>query len=145
MRLSLRRQRRAAFCEQAFDPRHRPGKILAFAGPARGEDPGRAVERVDGDARIVGESRQLRGLCRGDRLDLRVGGKAVAGLVGLAEAEIAGRDRLDAVRRQQFPHLGKLAGIVGRDHELACDSAVFSHAFFIIRHGRVKPGHDDLL
>ena len=63
----------------------------------------------------------------GDRLDPCIGAKAVAGFVGLAEAKLARRDRLDAVRRQQFAHLGKFAGIVGRDHELACDSAM--HGF----------------
>ena len=31
---------------------------------------------------------------------------------------------IDAVRGQQFTHLGKLAGIVGRDHEFTGDSAV---------------------
>ncbi len=62
--------------------------------------------------------------------------KAVAGLVGLAEAELAGRYRLDAVRRQQFAHLGELAGIVGRDHELAGDSAVHGSSRLTDRHGR---------
>ena len=46
------------------------------------------------------------------------------GLVGLAKAELARRDGLDAVRRQQLPHLGELAEIVGRDHEAAGDSAM---------------------
>ena len=58
-----------------------------------------------------------------------IGAKVCAGFVGLAEAELAGGYRLDAVRRQQFAHLGELAGIVGRDHELAgftCWVAIFA-------------------
>jgi len=31
------------------------------------------------------------------------------------------------MRRQQFAHLGELAGIVGRDHELAADSTMLDH------------------
>ena len=135
MRLALRRRGGAALLQQALDPRHRGGKILGRPGPARRENPGRAIERVDHQSGIVGEGRQLRGLRRRHRLDPRIGAKGVAGLVGLAEAEFAGRDRLDAVRRQQFAHLGELAGIVGRDHELAGDSTMLSHAL-IIRHGR---------
>ena len=49
------------------------------------------------------------------------------------------QDRLDAVRRQQFPHLGELAGIMGRDHELACDSAV--HGPIKLRHGHFLQIH----
>ncbi len=66
----------------------------------------------------------MRGLGRRHRLDHRIGAKRIAGFVGFAEAEFAGRNRLDAVRRQQFAHLGELAGIVGRDHELAGDSTM---------------------
>src|SRR5882762_7087246 len=130
MRSALRRSRRAALLQQAFDARHRDGKILVRAGPARGENPGCAIDRVDYQSGIVGERRELRGLGRGGRLDLRIGAKRVANLVGLAKAKLAHRYRLDAVRRQQFAHFGELARIVGRDHELACDSTVLSHLYF---------------
>ena len=99
-------------------------KSLPSSGPARRVDAGRAVQRIDHEAGIVGKGRQLRGLRRRDRLDRRIGAKRLAGFLGLAEAEFARGNRLDAMRRQQFPHLGELAGIVGRDHELAGDSTV---------------------
>ena len=51
-------------------------KSFALAGPARRENAGRAVERVDDKAQIVGEGGQLRGLCRRDRLDPRIGDKS---------------------------------------------------------------------
>ena len=56
-----------------------------------------------------------------------------------ALAELACRNRLDAVRRQQFAHLGELARVVGRDHELACDSAV--HVPLIYASYSVIPNH----
>ena len=136
MRASLRGLLGAALLQQALDPRHRRVEILGRPGPARRENSGRAVERVDDEAGIVGEGRQLRGLRRRDRLDPRIGDKTVAGLLGLGEAELAGRDRLDAMRRKQFPHLGELAGIMGRDHELACDVAV--HAFNLCGRGAIR-------
>ena len=46
-------------------------KSLVSAGPARRVDPGRAVERIDHEAGIVGEGRKPGGLRRGDRLDPR--------------------------------------------------------------------------
>ena len=51
------------------------------------------------------------------RLDAGVVAEARAGFFGLGEAELAGRDGLDAVGREQLPHLAQLAGIVGRDDE----------------------------
>jgi len=103
--------------------------MKSLLGPAQRaeKNPGRAIERVDHQAGIVGKRRQLRGLRGGDRLDSCIGAKRVAGLVRFAEADFARRYRLDAVRPQEFAHLDELAGIVGRDHELACDSAVLSH------------------
>ena len=75
MRLALVRRRRAALLQQAFDPRHRRGEILGRASPARRIDSGRAVERIDHEAGIVGKGRKLRGLRRGDRLDRGIGAK----------------------------------------------------------------------
>ena len=84
----------------------------------------------------------------------------VTGFLGLAQSQFTRRHRLDAVRGQQFAHLGELAGIVGRDHEPAGDSTVQSHGYFYsvmagpvpaihvlggkeVVDARVKPGHDD--
>jgi hypothetical protein len=47
--------------------------------------------------------------------------KGLAGLLGLGKTKLAGRDSRHTVRGQQLAHLGELAGIVGRDHELAGD------------------------
>ena len=124
MRLALVRRGGAAFLQQTLDPAHRRHEILALAGPARREDAGCAVQRIDHEAGIVGKGRQLRRLGGGDRLDRRIGAKRLAGFLGLAEAQFARGNGFDAMRRQQFPHLGELAGIVGRDHEPAGDSTV---------------------
>ncbi len=124
MRLALVGRGRAALLQQALDPGHRRHEILALAGPARRVNAGRAVQCIDHEAGIVGKGRQLRGFRGRDRLDRRIGAERLAGFLGLAEAEFACGNRLDAVRRQQFPHLGELAGIVGRDHEPAGDSTV---------------------
>ncbi len=88
--------------------------------------PGRAAERIDDEAGIVGEGRQLRGLGRRGGLDVRILAKARAGLLGLAEAEIAGRDRLDPIGREELAHLAQLAGVVGRDHQPSGDGAMTS-------------------
>src|SRR4051812_46129064 len=128
MRLALVRRRGAALLQQPLDPRHCRGEILGFPRPARRIDAGCAVERVDHEAGIIGEGRKLRGLRRGDRLDRGVGAKARSGLLGFVEAKLAGRYRFDTMRRQQFAHLGKLAGIVGRDDEFAGDLPMHANA-----------------
>src|SRR6185436_19375128 len=112
------------FLQQALDSAHRRHEILALAGPARRVNAGRAVQRIDHEAGIVGKGRQLRGFGGGDRLDRRIGAKGVAGFLGLSQTQLTRGNRLDAMRREQFPHLGELAGIVGRDHEPAGDSTV---------------------
>jgi hypothetical protein len=44
------------------------------------------------------------------------------------------------VRRQQFTHLDELAGIVGRDHELAGEEAMLSHEhLFSVMAGHSRP------
>ena len=48
------------------------------------------------------------------RLHRRVGGEAVAGLLRLGEAERAGADDVEPVRREQVIELGELALVVGR-------------------------------
>ncbi len=101
----------------ALDARHRAGKVLRAAGPAGREQPGRSVERVHAQARIVREGRQPGGVRRRPRLDGGVLGEHRAGLVRLGQVQLAGRDRLDAEGGQQLAHLAQLAGIVGRDHD----------------------------
>jgi hypothetical protein len=150
----------AALLQQPLDPAHRRHEILALAGPARRVDTGRAIQRVDHEAGIIGKSRKLHRIRRRDRLDRRIGAKRAADFFRFVEAEFARGNGFDAVRRQQFPHLGKLAGIVGRDHEPAGDSTVQSHGYFYsvmagpvpaihvlggkeVVDARVKPGHDD--
>jgi hypothetical protein len=86
------------------------------------------MEGIDREAGIVGKGGQLCRFGGGDRLDPGIGMEAVAGLLGLFKAKLAGRARFDAMRRQQFAHFGELPGIVGGDHELAGDSAVVGHA-----------------
>src|SRR5439155_15368691 len=97
---------------------------LALTGPPRRVNAGGAVQHIDHEPGIIGKGWQLRGLCRRDRLDRRVGAKRVAGFLGLAESQVARGNGLDAMRRQQFPHLGELAGIMGRDHKPAGDSTM---------------------
>src|SRR5205814_771881 len=60
-----------------------------------------------------------------------IGAKCIAAHLGFGQAEGAGRARLDAVRGQQLAHLGELARIVSRDHQLASDSTV--HVLFSLR------------
>src|SRR6266446_5234363 len=116
-----------ALAQHAFDFLHGVAKILFRARPARRMDAGRAVERLDREARIVrerGESRRHRGELG---LDACVLAKARARFGRLIEMKFAGRDRLDSVRREQLAHLGELARIVGCDDEPARDRP--PHAF----------------
>ena len=87
--------------------------LKSLFGPAQRAriDAGCAVERIDHEAGIVGERRQLCRLRRGDRLDPRVGLEGLAGFFGLAKPEFAGGDRFDAVGREQFAHLASLPGL----------------------------------
>ena len=124
MRLALVRRRRAALAQQRIDARHRGGEILRRSGPARRMDAGLAAEGIDREARVVREGGQARALRGGLRLDARIGAEGRAGLVRLGQAELAGRDRQDAVEREQLAHLDELAGIMRRDHQAAADAAV---------------------
>src|SRR5829696_1947899 len=76
---ALLRRRRTAPLQFALDPLHGRAEILADR-PIGREQAGGAVERVDADARIVGEGGQPRRLRGGMRLDRRVLGKHVPGL-----------------------------------------------------------------
>ncbi len=56
----------------------------------------------------------------------------------LGQAKLPGRDRFDPEGGQQFAHFTQLAGIVGRDHNLADQRAMHSgHSQG--RHGRTLP------
>ena len=117
-----------------LDVAHSAAEILVGARPARRMDPGRAAERVDHEAGVVGERRKPGGLRRGCGLDQSVLGKGRAGLLGLGEAELAGRDRRDAVGREEFAHLGELAWVMGRDHEPSGDGAMTLQAMTLQGH-----------
>src|SRR5579872_1020417 len=122
MRFALRRFPRAALGQEPLDPAHRGVEIFGRSGPARRIDAGRAVKRFDDEAGIIGEGGELCGAGCGLRLDPGIGRKALAGLFGLREMKIAGRNRRDAMGREQLAHLGELAGIMGGDHELTTDT-----------------------
>ena len=53
----------------------------------------------------------------GMRLDAGIFGEGGAGLLGLGQAELAGRDEVEAERRQQLLEFGELAGVVGGQHQ----------------------------
>ena len=90
-------------------------------------DARRAVERIDHQAGIVGESGQAGRKRCGLGLDARIVAKAHAVLIRFRQIEFTRRYGVDAVRRKQLAHLGELAGIVGRDHEAAGDAAMLAH------------------
>src|SRR6516162_8386534 len=90
LRTSLVRRGCSAFPQKTFDLRHCGVEILVRSGPTRGENAGRAVKRVDNQARIVGESGELCRLRGRDRLDPRIGAEAAPGLLRLDKAEVPG-------------------------------------------------------
>ena len=124
MRLALFRHGRAALGEFGLHTGQSRGEVLARTGPVRREQAGRAVERVDADAGIVGQRRQAGSVGRRHRLDRGVLGEHVAVLLGLGQAELAGRDQLDAIGGHQLAHLAQFALVMGRDHDLAGEGTV---------------------
>ena len=92
---------------------------------------------------FVGERRHS-GRCRsGMGLDRRVLAEHVAGLGRHRQIELAGRDRLDAERRQKLAHFGKLARIMRGDHDAALKGAVARLAgerLHAIEHGALDIG-----
>src|SRR5262245_54410680 len=82
-------------------------------------DAGRAAERIDGHAGVVGKGGQSRCLRCRLRLDLRVVAETRAGFLGFAKPKLAGGHGLDATGREQLAHFLELAGIVGRDDDAA--------------------------
>ena len=91
---------------------------------------GLAAERIDHQAGIVGEGSLAGRARRGHRLDARIRGESLAGFLGLAQPEFAGRLRFDAERRQQLAHFGQLAGIMRGDHHRACQLSAHATASF---------------
>ncbi len=88
-------------------------------------DAGLAAERIDHQTGIVGEGGAAGRDRGGHRLDARVVGEGACRFPsGSAQAELAGRLRGDAIRREQLAHFGELAGIVGGDHQRAAEFAM---------------------
>src|SRR5690606_39138174 len=79
---------------------HSKGKVLAGTCPAGREDTGRPAQSFNRKPRIIAERHHLRTPRRRQRLDFRVGDKAVAILYRLEQAEARGRDRLDIEPRE---------------------------------------------
>src|SRR3954454_15794801 len=112
---------RGAGREFALDLAHRRAEIAGVPGPTGGIDAGRAVERLDAEARIRCEGGQGGSTCGACRLDAGILGEGRAGLLRLGKIEIARRDRVDAIGREQLPHFPKLAGIMRGDDKSAGD------------------------
>lgn len=102
-----------------MDAAHGEAEILARSCPAGGIDAGGAAERLHLQAGIVGERGQARALGGRECLEARVALEGGLGLLRFGEAEVTGRDGIEAVRRYQLLDLPHLAGIVARHHETA--------------------------
>src|SRR5690606_9768188 len=99
------------------DPLHGDEKVPSGPRPAGGIDARLAAEGGDLEAGIVGDGRQSGGRAGGARLQNRVLFEVQAGFLGLRQAEIAGRQHLQAIGRQQRRVLAVLAGVVGGQHQ----------------------------
>jgi hypothetical protein len=87
-------------------------------GVSAGPHPGRTVERLDLDARIVRERRQPRRAGGEPRLDGSVGLEGQAVLDGLTDdAQLVERDELGAVELEQLTQLPQLVGGARRDDD----------------------------
>lgn len=89
------------------------------AAPARRINAGRAIQRIDEEAGVVGEGRQAAVGGPDPRLVRRVGLQAVAvfGDVEVLQAQVRGTDQLQRQRRQQLAILLQFAGVAGRDEQ----------------------------
>ena len=101
------------------DQLHGEAEILGLARPARGKDAGLAAQRLDAQSAVVGERGQAGQIGGGARLQLGIGDEGGAGLLGLGQVELGGRDRFDAVGAEQIADLADLARIVAGDDQLA--------------------------
>src|ERR1700742_2988446 len=109
------------------DGLHREVKVLFRTGPARRINARVPVKCVDGQARIVGKSGQTGRFCRSFGLDPRVFAKRGSGFLRLRQSKLSRRYGVDAVRRQQLAHFGKLARIMCSDHKPPSDVAMGAH------------------
>ena len=89
MGLALRFRRCAGLAQLLLDRFHRHLKVLIKPGPARRVYAGRALERIDHQAGIVGKGRQPGRLCGRFGLDPRIGAKARSAFVGFVQAHLA--------------------------------------------------------
>jgi hypothetical protein len=103
--------------EQIFDAPHGEIEILVGARPARGIDAGIAAQRIHREAGIVGERRQARAECRGQRLQFRIGDEGGSGFVRFGQSEIAGRNDVGNIIGEKVADLDQLALIVAGDDE----------------------------
>ncbi len=83
----------------------------------RGRDARRAAERVDAQARVVGDRRATGRPRRMARLGERVLEERRVRLVGFADRELALGDELDPERREQRGELGELSRVVRREDQ----------------------------
>ena len=87
--------------------------------PARREDAGPVAERLDAQAAVVGERGEAGKIGGGARLEIGIVHEGDAGLLGLGQVELGGRDRLDPVGAEQVANLAHLAFIVTGDDQPA--------------------------
>ncbi len=98
-------------------------------GPAGRMNAGLAVQRIDTEAAVVGQGGQAGKVGGGAGLELGVGDKAGAGLLGLGQVEFGGAEALDAERRDQSADFAQLALVVGGDDQLRPDRVHRPQAF----------------
>src|SRR5215469_5514563 len=103
--------------ELLLDPLHRDIEILGRPGPARRVDPRSAAERRDDETGIVGQCGHPARFCRGCCLQHRIGLEAVAGFVGLGDAERDCGDGLDRKWRQQRRNFLDLAPVMAGNQQ----------------------------
>src|SRR5690606_27117840 len=94
-------------------------KIPCRAGPARGMDARRPVERVDAKAGIIGKGRKARCLRRRKCLQLRIGAERVARLFRLGKIKVARRYDFQPERHKQMRNFAHLARIMAGDNEFS--------------------------
>src|SRR5258708_13702312 len=115
---------RTAVMQLLIDLLHSRPKILVRACPPGRMDAGRTSQRIDRKPGVIRKGRQARPLGGRGGLYTGIFPKRRAGLAGLNEAKLAGRNRVDAERFNQFPHFPQLAGIVGPNHQPSSQSLI---------------------
>src|SRR5687768_14683899 len=86
---------------------------------------GCAAERLDAQARVVGERREAAGAARVSRLRERVLHERRMRLFGFYDAELGLGNQRDAERREQLPDLPEFSGVARRENQLHSSSARF--------------------